>query len=132
MVWNGSIEFFLSLAAVGYLCWLAYFHINRRLNELRQEIRAEMRGALAEYRQWSDEDDLFAQAIAQIRSEITYDGSEEDLKRQTREAHCQLSRVQSREKFLRTELVEDARYWQRHIDDAVSRMHDVRLAAEHA
>ncbi len=122
----GIITIWLLLGALICLSWLVYSHLDRRLNQMQ----AEMRKALADFRQWSDEDDLFAQAIAHIRSEITFSGDEEDLKRQTREAHCQLSRVQSREKFLGTELVEDTRYWQRHIDDAIARMHDVQLALE--
>ena len=125
MDWNGAFAIWLLLAALIYLCWLVYSYMDRRLNR----VEADMRKVLVEYRQWCDEDDLFAQAIAQMRSEITFDGGEEDLKRQTREAHCQLSRVQARERFLGTELPEDARYWQRHIDDAVSRMHEVQLAA---
>ena len=126
MVWNGVISIWFLLAELVYMCWLVYSHIDRRLNQAQ----SDMRKALADYRQWCDEDDLFAQAIAQMRSEVTFDGSEEDLKRQSREAHCQLSRVQAREKFLGTELVDDARYWQRHIDTAVTRMHEVQLAVE--
>jgi hypothetical protein len=128
MVWNGIVTIWLLIAAVIYMCWLVYSHLDRRLNLLQ----SDMRKALADFRQWSDEDDLFAQAVAQMRSEITFDGSEEDLKRQAREAHCQLSRVHAREKFLGTELVQDARYWQRHIDDAVTRMHEVQLAIENS
>jgi len=128
MAWNGIVTIWLLVAALMYMCWLVYSHLDRRLNQMQGDVRK----VLADYRQWCDEDDLFAQAIAQMRSEITFDGSEEDLQRQTREAHCQLSRVQSREKFLGTELVEDARFWQRHIDTAVSRMHEVQLAAENA
>ena len=128
MAWNGIVAIWMLLAALVFMCWLVYSHLDRRLNQVQGDVRK----VLADYRQWCDEDDLFAQAIAQMRSEITFDGSEEDLKRQTREAHCQLSRVQSRERFLGTELVEDARFWQRHIDESVSRMHEVQLAAENA
>ena len=132
MAWNGVFAIWILLAALIYMCWLVYSHIDSKMQRLQREVQLGFRTALAEFRQWSDEDDLFAQAVAQMRSEITFDGSEEDLKRQTREAHVQLSRVQAREKFLQTELVEDARYWQRHIDDAVTRLHGVQLAAEAA
>jgi len=128
MAWSGIVAIWMLLAALMFMCWLVYSHLDRRLNQVQGDVRK----VLADYRQWCDEDDLFAQAIAQMRSEITFDGSEEDLKRQTREAHCQLSRVQSRERFLGKELIEDARFWQRHIDESVSRMHEVQLAAENA
>lgn len=128
MAWNGIVTIWFLLAALIYMCWLVYSHVERGLNQVQSDVRK----ALADFAQWSDEEDLFAQAIAQMRSEITFDGSEEDLKRQTREAHCQLSRVHAREKFLGSELTEDSRYWQRHIDTAVARMHEVQVAAETA
>ncbi len=124
MAWNGIVANWFLLVALIYLCWLVYSHVDRRLTQVRSDVRK----ALADFRQWGDEDDLFAQAITQMRGEITFDGSEEDLKRQAREAHCQLSRVHAREKFLGSELTEDSRYWQRHIDLAVARMHEVQAA----
>ena len=128
MAGNGIATIWILIAALTYMCWLVYSYLDRRLNR----VQSDTRKVLADYRQWCDEDDLFAQAIAQMRSEITFAGDEEDLKRQTREAHCQLSRVHAREKFLGTELDDDARYWQRHIDTAIERMHEVQLAAENA
>ena len=38
MVWNGIVTMWLLIAAVIYMCWLVYSHLDRRLNLLHSDL----------------------------------------------------------------------------------------------